>query len=45
MPDLPPLGHRRLWFVLSSIGGAHVLQKVLTEGGNVHKLVVMIGAS
>lgn len=42
----------RLWgtvaaglHVNASTVSAHVLKKVLTKGGNVHKLVVMIGAS
>ena len=47
--DLPSVGDRRGWVrdvtVDASTVGAHVLEKVLTKGGNVHKLVVVVGAS
>jgi hypothetical protein len=43
--DLSPVGDRRRWFAVSTIGGAQVEKSLLTKGGNVHQLVVMIGAS
>ena len=33
------------WQVNASTVGAHILKKVLTEGGNVHELVLVVGAS
>jgi hypothetical protein len=33
------------WHVNASTVGAHMLEKVLTEGGNVHELVMVVGAS